>query len=66
MVIKTVDLDDDQINTIMRCLSEKREDLQVILKNPDGLNAETIRDLQLEYRYISECLRELQYYAIMK
>jgi hypothetical protein len=63
---KTVDLSDDQLNIIMHCLSEKRDELEILLKNHDGLEPETIRDLQLQHRDISECMRELQFYVVMK
>jgi hypothetical protein len=66
MVIKTVDLDDDQLNTILYCLSEKRDDLEVVLKNPDGLEPEALRDLQLQHRDINTVMRELQFYTVMK
>jgi hypothetical protein len=63
MVIKTVSLDDDQLNTILYCLSEKRDDLEVVLKNPDGLEPEALRDLQIQHRDINTVMRELQFYT---
>lgn len=66
MVIKTVDLDNEQIDLIVKVLKEKRDDLDVLLKNPDGLDVETVRELQLEHRDIGNVLRELQFYMIMK
>lgn len=64
--MKSVELEDDYIRLIVKVLNEKRQDLAVILKNPDGLEQETIQKLELEHRDLGNIMRELQFYSVMK
>jgi len=58
-----LELEQAQVDLIDKILQNKIEELNVIIKNPDGLSAETIRDIQLEHRQINEILRELRFYS---
>lgn len=62
----TVELEPEEIELLIKTLFEKRSELDVVLKNPDGLEAETIRDIQMEHRNINNVLRELQFYVVFK
>ena len=63
---KSVELNDYQIDLIIRILREKRDDLDVVLKNQDGLEIETVHELQMDHREINSVMRELQFYTVMK
>jgi len=58
-----LELEQAQVDLVDKILQNKIEELNVIIKNPDGLSAETIRDIQLEHRQINEILRELRFYS---
>lgn len=62
--IKTVELDDAQIWLLITTCTEKKTDLEAVLKNTDGLNKETVQELQLRVRDLTDIIRELQFYAI--
>lgn len=61
-----LDLTEQQVDLILSILIEKRDDLDVIIKNPEGLNDETINDTLLDHRDINNIIREIQFYAIKK
>ena len=61
---RTIQLDDGQITLLILTLKEKRDELDVVLKNPDGLEQETIHECELRRRDINDIMRELQFYAI--
>lgn len=61
-----LDLTDQQVSLILSVLIEKRNDLDVIIRNPDGLSDETIRGTLLEHRDINNVIREIQFYGIKK
>lgn len=63
MVSETVELTEEQVNLLIKTLSEKCNDLQVLLSNSDGLGIETIHDIQLEHRDLNNIVRELQHYT---
>lgn len=63
---KTVELPEEQIDLMLDVLKEKRDDLMIILKEQEGLEDTTIRDIQLQHTQINDCIRELQFYAINK
>jgi len=64
--IKTVELTEEQISLLISVLKEKVDDLDVVLRNSEGLELETIRDLQIDRNDISSIITELQFYVIMK
>lgn len=53
----------DQIDLVIKVLSERHKDLEAVLKAPDGLSSEFIQELQLELRNINSVIRELMFYA---
>lgn len=61
-----LDLTEQQVDLILSLLIEKRDDLDVIIKNPEGLSDETINDTLLDHRDINNVIREMQFYAIRK
>lgn len=63
---KIVQLEEWQISLIIRLLKEKRDELDIAIKNPDGLEDETIRDLWIDHRNINDTLRELMFYAVFE
>lgn len=63
---KTIELDDHQIHLLIKTLLDQKNNLDVLLKNQDGLEAETIRDMLIEHRELNNIIRELQFFAINK
>jgi hypothetical protein len=62
--MKTVELSEDYIDLVIRIMIEKRDELEVLLKNPEGLGENTIKEIQLEHRDLNNVVRELKYYCI--
>lgn len=63
---KTVELTDEQLNLIIRTLLQRQSDLGVLLKEQEGLGAETIRDMLMEHRDLNNIIRELRFYSNVK
>jgi len=62
----SVDLEEEQIRHVISILREKLEDLNTIIRNPDGLSDEVIRDIQSEHTHVNDILRELQFFTVIK
>lgn len=62
----TVDLTEEQIDLIISVLIERVHDLDIIMKNGDGLSDETLHDLRIEHRDVNNIMRELQHYSTSK
>lgn len=58
-----VELDQEEINLVLSILLDKRKDLDVVLKNQDGLEPETVKELLIEHRDIGNIVREMQFFA---
>lgn len=62
--MKTVELSEDYLDLVIRIMTEKRDELEFLLKNPDGLGDNTVKEIQLEHRDINNVVRELKYYCV--
>lgn len=63
-MLKKVELDEEQIDLIIKILQERLEELSSIIKfDSAGLETETIQAFQLEHRDISNVLREITFFA---
>jgi hypothetical protein len=60
------ELTEELRDLVIDVLKEKRDDLMILLKEQEGLEDTTIRDIQLQHTQINDCIRELQFYAINK
>lgn len=64
--MKSVELEQEQLDLVIRILLEKQNDLDGLLNHQEGLGAETIRDISLEARDIRNIIRELRHFAVQK
>jgi hypothetical protein len=62
---KRVELDQDQIDIIIQTLVDRKNDLDIVIKE-EGLEAAIIRDMLIERREIDNIIRELQFYSVVE
>jgi hypothetical protein len=63
--MKVFQLTEDQADLIVSLLKEKRDELDMIIRNSDGLSDDTVRDMSLTRRDIANVIRELEFYSII-
>lgn len=64
--MKSVELEQEQLDLVIRVLLEKQNDLDGLLNHQEGLGAETIRDISLEARNVRNIIRELRHFTVSK
>ena len=57
---KPIELDYEQVLALIKLAEKKVNELNGILKNPEGQESETIRDIELEAVKINDVTRELK------